>query len=579
MATDTSVLMRGHGGLPHGALVAPKIQPPPTKIVRFAQSSFATFRVVELDIVQPTFNKMQFLYGHGASAHGAPMAPGYSLESTSTLRFSDTGFVSDDGTPYPPFVASAFSINRGLTLTADALGGALSAGSISLNNVGGPLNELLQNNINDHLPVRVSAGQKQWCPVRQIWTDPKAATLTPVFAGLGKGWQPDRTTVAIDLLDATYWLTTAMPVQIYRGTGKLDGDNNVVGRAMPRVRGSVRNITPTLIDSVNYVYQVSDGPAQISALYEGGHTGIAFDSFVTDIYATPPAPGSYTVQTGTNGTWLRLGTKPVYSITADVLGQFPTGASPVNVLDILRQFLLEDLLLPAAYIDPAWGPTSMLAPWPGGWFWDGSSNITGKQAATDLLSGLGITLTPTRGGTLLPMLLLSPDKGAEVAAELTPDVITAIAADSLDSSLDPPTWRWRIGFQHNFTVQAAGASLSPQITPVQQSFVAVADRAAVWYSADIKAHWRMPNDPDVISTALARQDDAALIAKRHGALWGTRRKLWAVSLPQSYGYLFELGDFVGLQADAPGLQQRVVGVVVGEQIRATDQTVTLQILV
>lgn len=579
MVTDTSLLMRGHGGLPHGALVAPQIQPLPTKIVRFSQSNFATFRVVELDIVQPTFNKIQFLYGHGASSHGSPMAPGYSLESFSTLHFSDTGYVAADGTPYPPYVAAAFTLNRGLTLTADALGGALSAGSVSFNNVGGPLNDILQNNINDHLPVRISAGQKRWCPTRQIWIDPQPNTLTPVFAGLGKSWQPDRTTVAVDLLDATYWLTSTMPVQIYRGTGKLDGDSNVIGRAMPRMRGSVRNITPTLIDSVNYVYQVSDGPAQISALYEGGHTGIAFNGIVSDIYAAPPAPGSYTVQTGTNGTWLRLGTKPVYSITADALGQFPTGASPVNVLDILRQFLLEDLLLPAAYIDPDWGPVSALAPWPAGWFWDGSGSVTGKQAATDLLSGLSITLTPTRAGTLLPLPLLAPVAGSNVVAELTPEVITAIAADSLDSSLDPPTWRWRIGFQHNFTVQAAGASLSPQITAVQQSFVAVADRAAVWYSADVKAHWRVPNDPDVISTALSRQDDAAIIAKRHGALWGTRRRLWAVSLPQSYGYLFELGDCVGLTADAPGLQQRVIGIVVGEEIRATDQTVTLQILV
>lgn len=577
--TDTSILLRGHGGLPHGALVAPEIQPLPTKIVRFSQASFSTFRIVELDIVRPSFNKIQFLYGHGASAHGAPIAPGYSLESTSTLRFSDVGYISETGEPYPPFVASAFAINRGLTLTADALGGALSAGSISLNNVGGQLNELLQSNINDHLPVRISAGQKQFCPTRQIWTDPKSGTLTPVFAGLGKRWQPDRTTVAVDLLDATYWLTTAMPVQIYRGTGKLDGDTNVVGRSLPRVRGSVRNITPTLIDSVNYVYQVSDGPAQISALYEGGHTGIAFDSVVADIYATPPAPGSYTVQTGTNGTWFRLGTKPVYAITVDALGQFPTGASPVNVLDILRQFLLEDLLLPSAYIDPAWGPTSMLAPWPGGWFWDGSASVTGKQAVTNLLSGLGISLIPTRTGTLLPLPLLPPSAGADVVAELTPEVITAVVADTLDSSLDPPTWRWRIGFQHNFTVQAAGTSLSPQITPAQQSFVAVEDRAAVWYSADIKLHWRVPNDPDVISTALARQDDAAIIANRYGALWGTERRLWSVSLPQAYGYFFELGDFVGLTADAPGLQQRVTGVVVGEEIRATDQTVTLQILV
>lgn len=578
--TQPSVLMRAHGARPHGALVAPDIQPKLTKIVRFGQSSFSTFRTVELDIVQPATNGMQFLYGHGASSHGAPMAPGFRLEEVQTLRFSDAGFVAGDGTPYPPYVSSAFDLNRSLTLTADALGGSLSSGSITLANIGGPLNEMLTANINDHLPVRIHAGQKQWDGLRRIWTDPQADTLTPVFAGLGKGWTFDRVSAQVELLDATYWLTSAMPVAIYGGTGALDGDSNVSGRAVPRLRGRARNITATLIDSVNYVYQVSDGPASITALYEGGFAGgIAYGGRVTDLYASAPAPGTYTVQTGTNGTWFRLGTKPVYAITLDAVGLFRSGAAPTNVLDILRQFLLEDLLLPAGYIDQAWGAVSGMAPWPGGWFWDGSSSVTGKQAVTSLLSGLGITLTPTRIGTLLPIQLLAPEAGTDVVAELTPDIITALAADTLDSSLNPPTWRWRIGFQHNFTVQSAGSSQHPQITAAQQSFAAQQDRAAVWYSAETKARWRVPNDPDTISTALSRQDDAAAIAQRHGTLWGAQRRLWAVTLPHFYAWQIELGDFVGLTAPAPGLEQRALGVVVGEEVSSANQTVTLQILV
>lgn len=577
---QSNVLMRAHGARPHGALVMPDIQPRPTKIVRFGQSSFSTFRIVEMDIVEPSTNSMQFLYGHGASSHGAPMAPGFRLEILNTLRFSDAGFVASDGTPYPPYVSSAFDLNRSLTLTADALGGSLSAGGITLNNIGGPLNGMLENNVNDHLPVRIFTGQKQWDAVRKIWSDPDHDSLTPVFAGLGKSWKPDRISLQVDLLDATYWLSSTMPIAIYAGTGGLDGDSNVVGRSMPRLRGRAHNLTPVLIDSVNYVYQVSDGPGDILALYEGGYAGgISFGGYVTNIYAQAPAAGTYIVQTDRSGTWFRLGTKPVYTITVDAKGQFRSGAAPINVLDILRQFLLEDLLLPAVYIDPAWNPSSTLAPWPGGWFWDGSSGVTGKEAVTALLSGLGITLTPTRTGTLLPILLLAPVAGSNVVAELTPDIITAVTGDDLDSSLDPPTWRWRIGYAHNFTVQAAGSSLHPQITAAQQSFAAQQDRAAVWYSGQVKSRWRVPNDPDTISTALTRPDDAALVAQRHGALWGVKRKLWAISLPQIYAWQIELGDVVGITAPAPGLEQGAIGLVVGEQIQAANQTVTLQILV
>lgn len=540
----------------------------------------ATFRTVELDIVQPATGTLSQTLGHGTRAHGTLRRQTHTLESTDTIRFSDAGFVDENGMPYPPYVTDAFAIDRGLTLSADAMGGSLSAGSITLANPDGVLDSLLTTRMNDHLPVRIYTGSKVWDATRQIWTDPKNSSLLPVFAGLGKSWQPDRTTAEIALLDATYWLDGSMPVSTYGGTGKLDGDSNVAGKNMPRIRGSVCNITPVLIDSVNYVYQISDGPASITALYEGGYAGgIQFAATVADIYATSPAPGTYTVQTGSAGTWLRLGTKPVYGITVDAVGQFRSGKAPSGVLDILRQMLLEDLVMPAAYIDAGWAETSAIAAWSGGWYWDGSESVTGKQVATTLLSGLNITLVPTRTGTLLPIALAAPTTAEMPVAELNADLITEIAAASLDSSLDPPTWRWRIGWQHNFTVQTTGSNLHPQASADRQAIIAVADRAAVWWSADIKSRYRVPNDPALITTALAKQADASLIAQSHGALWGTQRRLWAVTIPQDYAWQLELGDVIGITAPAPGLQTRQLARVVSEQIRAADQTVTFQILV
>ncbi|WP_395496343.1 hypothetical protein [Acetobacter sp. KSO5] len=540
----------------------------------------ANIRTVELDIIQPAAGTPVATHGHGTRAHGTLQRKTHSLERTDTIRFSDTGYVDESGVPYPPYVTDAFALDRGLTLTADALGGSHTAGSVTLANPGGALDSILTTRINDHLPVRISTTAKQWDAVRQIWCDPPSSSLRPVFAGLGKSWRPDRTSVEIDLLDATYWLDGTMPVSVYGGTGRLDGDSNVAGKSMPRMRGSVCNVTPVLIDSVNYVYQISDGPASVSMLYEGGYPGgITFAGTVADIYADSPAPGTYTVQSGSAGTWLRLGTKPVYGITVDAVGTFRSGAAPANVLDILRQMLLEDLVLPAEYIDAGWPASSSLAPWAGGWYWDGSESVTGQQAATTLLSGLCITLVPTRTGTLLPILLTAPDPSEIPAAELNADLITDISAATLDSSLDPPTWRWRIGWQHNFTVQASGSGLHPQAPAERQAVVAVADRAAVWWSAQIKSHWRVPNDPALITTALASQADAVLVAQRHGALWGTQRRLWAVAVPQDLAWGIDLGDVVGITAPAAGLTDRQLARVVSEQIRATDQTVTFQILV
>ncbi|MFW7267545.1 hypothetical protein ACMAUO_06185 [Gluconacetobacter sp. Hr-1-5] len=537
-------------------------------------------RTVELDIVRPAGSASPATApGYGTRPHGVATSPSDALESVETLRFSDAGFV-DGEIAYPPYVSDALSVDRGLTLSADALGGARSIGAITLSNPGGALDSTILTRINDHLPVRIHAGRKRWDGARGIWVDPAASDLVPVFAGLGRGWRPDRTSVAVDLLDATYWLDNAMPVTLYGGTGKLDGDANVAGRAMPRLRGTACNLTPTLIDSVNYVYQVSDGPAAITALYEGGYPGgIAAGGTVDDLYATGPAPGTYTVQTGNNGTWFRLGTKPVYAITIDAVGQFRSGAAPTAVVDILRQVLLEDVAMPASCVDAGWPAVSAATPWPGGWYWDGSGSVTGAQAVSTLLSGLGLSLVPTRTGTLRPILLTAPSRTAQPVAALTADVITEITADSLDASLDPPTWRWRIGWQHNFTTQPAGSTLHPQIPADRQSLVAQTDRAAVWWSGDIKARWRVPNDPALITTALASAADAQVIADRHGALWGVQRRLWAVSVPQDYAWSLDLGDPVWLQAPAVGLTGGAPGIVVGEQIRSANSFVTFQILV
>lgn len=540
----------------------------------------ANIRTVELDIIQPAAGVSAVTRGHGTRAHGTLRRKTHGLESVDTIRYSDVGYVDEAGLPYPPYVTDAFALDRGLTLSADALGGAHTAGSITLANPTGDLDGILANRINDHLPVRIKTTAKRWDSARRIWCDPASGSLMPVFAGLGRSWRQGRTSVEIDLLDATYWLDATMPVSVYGGTGRLDGDSNVAGKSFPRIRGAVCNITPVLIDSVNYVYQISDAPASVSALYEGGYPGgITFSGSVADIYAQSPAPGTYTVQSGPSGTWLRLGTKPVYGITVDATGQFRSGAAPANVLDILRQMLLEDLVLPADYIDAGWPATSGLAPWAGGWFWDGSDSITGQQAVTTLLSGLCLSLVPTRTGTLLPVLLSAPEAAEAPVAEINADLITEITAASLDSSLDPPVWRWRIGWQHNFTVQSTGSNLHPQAPADRQAIVAVADRAAVWWSAQVKSHWRLPNDPAIVTTALASQADAVLVAQRHGALWGVQRRLWAVSIPQDLAWGIDLGDVIGVTAPVAGLTDRKLARVVSEQIRATDQFVTFQILV
>lgn len=535
-------------------------------------------RAVEIDLVDTLAVQVDDLPAHGSRPRGTLRRSAGSLETIETLRFSDMGYVDENHVPYVPIVTQAFDLDRGISLTSDALGGTSSFGSVTLIN-DGSLDALVTGHTNDHLPVRILSGRKQLDRTRGIWTDPPRSDLQPVFAGLGTLWQAGRRTLTIPLLGALSWLDVTMVGRIYGGTGGLDGDANVAGRAMPTLRGTACNVTPVLIDAVNYVYQVSDAPAEISALYEGGFAGgIAFGGLVSDIYARSPAPGTYQIQRGGTGTWIRLGTRPVYGITVDAVGTFPSGASPQNVLDILRTMLLEDFVLPEAYIDPQWPAQNTLAPWRAGWFWDGTETVTGQDVVRTLLSGLAISIVPTRSGTLRPVLLAAVDDLAASTLSLDADVITEIESVSLDASLSPPTWRWRMGWQHNFTVQAAGSGLHPQAPADRQALIATADRNAVWSDVSLRALWRVPNDPAPIVTALASSADAQNIADAHGRLWGVYRTLWAVTIPVELSWQVDLGDTVTLQAPVPELANGVLGVVVAEHVRGGEATATLQIL-
>lgn len=537
------------------------------------------FRAVEIDLVDTLAVRLDDRPAHGSRPHGTLSRDAGTLETIQTLRFSDLGYVDENHVPYVPIVTQAFDIDRGISLTSDALAGASSFGSVTLIN-DGSLDDYVINRTNDHLPVRILSGQKVLDRARGIWTDPVRADLKPVFAGLGTLWQPGRRTLTIPLLGALSWLDVTMAGRIYGGTGALDGDSNVSGRMMPTLRGTACNITPVLIDAVNYVYQVSDAPAEISALYEGGFSGgIAFAGVVSDLYAQSPAPGTYLIQRNVNGTWIRLGTRPVYGITVDAVGSFPSGAAPQNVLDILRAMLLEDFVFPESYLDAQWLPESDFAPWRGGWFWDGTESITGQDVVRTLLSGLGISIVSTRSGTLRPIRLSGVGDPGQASLTLTADEITEIEPVSLDTSLSPPTWRWRLGWQHNFTVQAAGSGLHPQASADRQAIIAMADRNAVWADSSLRARWRVPNDPAALVTALAFSQDAQTVANSHGQLWGKYRTLWAVTVPVEVSWQLDLGDYVFVIAPVPGLGGPSLGVIVAEHARGGEATATLQILI
>lgn len=530
------------------------------------------FHLVEIDMERAV--DVTFVRGLGTAAAGTITQLPFRISIIDTLRLSDAGYVDEASRPYPPWLTDAFAIDRRLDLSPASPSVRESWGAITIANPDGRFDALIRERVIDRMPVRIQAGFKSRDSVRQIDLDPVSGALMPMFTGLGSSWQSDRLNVQIPLREVSGWLDEViMPVGSYAGSGRFGGDTNVKGRSMPRLRGTAQNLTPVLIDAVNLVYQISDGPGVVTALYEGGFAGgIAYAGAVGDLYGAAPVPGTWQMQSSSGGLFIRLGTKPVYAITVDATGDFPSGAAPRTVLPLLRQMLIEDLTMPAQWLAGSWDDSRQA-----GWYWDGSQAVTGRQIVNTWLSGLGIRLVPSHEGTLTPLRLQIP--GGTPTRVLTADQVTALSGLALDSGLAPPPYRWRIGYAHNQTVQQGGTALHPRITAGRQSYVLQEDRVATWYLPGIKLRYRQPGDLPVIPTVLLDEDDAQSAANSHGDLWGTERHLWAVTLPRSVARGIDLGQALRLDLPAPGLREGVTGLVIGEQIRSAEASITLTVLV
>ena len=496
---------------------------------------------------------------------------------TETLRLSDSGYVNENNVVYQPLIADAFAISRQITMDPQQNPSQTSWGSITINNPAGVLSNVINTRINDHTAVSIYAGRKTVVYSTGRNVDPPSTSLTPMFSGLGRSWRPGYNTIEVDLLDATYWLATSiLNPGTYGGTGGLDGTADLTGRMKPMVRGRAKRITPVLIDATNLIYQVSNAACGIQAIYEGGWGSSITQNNpaqTTDIVNASVSSGKFITQSTNSGTYIKLGSKPVYAITLDVSGSFPSGNAASNVLDVVKQFLLEDALLPPAYIDSAWGNLSNYA-FPAGWYWDGSSSVVVQDAINTLLAGLGVRLVPTRTGTLRPFAISPGSSSLLVDA----DTIVSLSPITMADTLDPPTWRWRLGSSHCFTVTASGSGLHPQISAAEQSFITNADRISVWSSSSTRQRYRNPNDSDVVVTALESSSDAATVASRHGALWGSLRRAWVVELPKHLALRVDLGATIAVTWPVPGLSDGATAIVFGEEIQSQKTTSNLLVL-
>ena len=293
------------------------------------------FILVELDVYKPGTAVVTTSESHLSHPHLALAEFEDPLEATAKILASDLGYrkrSTDAGgiVAYPPILEQAFQVDNRINLDMSASGVGASWGTIVLSNADDQFDALAATFNCDGRNVKLLTGLKTFERTRQYHADPAYTSLVTLWTGVATPWFLSDTSLTIPIRDGTYWLERPYQNNVYGGTGTYDGTATLTGKPKPRTRGGttadpVKNVSPTLVDPVNRIYQYTDGPGTVVALFEGGATVITFASDTTNLYAGSTPAGQY--RTDNSRGLFQLGSVPVHTIIANVIGQFPVAGA------------------------------------------------------------------------------------------------------------------------------------------------------------------------------------------------------------------------------------------------------------
>jgi len=581
--------MMGHGKVLARASVRRRPRPRPG----MAAGSEPDIVVIEVETYKGGNVPITATFGHGVRPHGTlSRTPPTLLANTTKILASDIGYrtaPTDQGGPiaYPPLLTDAYQIDVGMTLDPSRTSAAAAWGSILLANPNGQFDPIIGVQNSDGRPVNILTGRTTWDSTRQYLTDPRYSDLTVLFSGLASPWSLTDDGLSIPLRDATYFLEKPLQNDLYGGTGGLDGTPDLAGKPKPMARGGasagrpIQNVTPVLIDPTNRIYQYNDNPGRVEFLYENAfaHTASGDGALqsagdTTNLYAGITPIGMY--RTDNSRGLFQLGSVPVGQITCDVVGNFTRAGQISSIFAVCSALLTEEMALPDTMIDAESfvAADQTLSGYFSGVYFSSDENWTCVQAIDSILASVGANLIPTRDGRLR-VVLLRAITNEPVVASYDASQIIFLARRPLPSTVDPPPYRFKVGYNHNYTINS---TISPLATATRQQFVRSADRYATWYDPAVLQAYRRPNDfqpmPGPLLTLNAAQD----AANQLGALWGTPRRLYDVTLPRRM-FGREIGDVVHITYPIEQLTGGQNARVVGYSLRAADATVTYTVLV
>lgn len=534
--------------------------------------------VVELDAYVAGSASPTFTLGMGTHPAGTVRLLAEALEQSVKYRASDLGYATLQTDPqgvvdFPCLLREALTVDRAFNIEPHQASVGFSWGDIIIENPDARWDAITQTHNADGRTVRVWMGVKSFDASRKLWKDPAWSTLIPVFAGAARNWFLGETELRVPVRDMAYLLERPWQSSVYTGGGAYTGTSDLTGKPVPKCRGWANNVTPVLVDPTNRIYQYTDAAGQVVALYERGKAVFTYDGDTSDLYTGSTPSGRY--RTDNSRGLFQLGAAPAGPITCDVKGSFPLAGFVEDVVDIARYVLTEEMGLDGSLLEMgAWTGLAAACPYAAG-VWTGAEVRQADDVVGYLLGSIGASLLPNRPGRLRPYRLSPPSGTSGVVTYTTAEIVSLVPVQ-LPATIDPPNYRRLVGYARNYTVQTT--DLDSTISEARRLLLSQEYSYAGWSDGDVLTTWRNPTDPPPLPTALKEEADAQAVAEDFGALWGTRRRLYDVTM-WLHPFAHDLGDDLSLVYPMDDLRGGKPGIVVSESIRSSQSTVTLRVLV
>lgn len=315
--------------------------------------------------------------------------------------------------------------------------------------------------------------------------------------------------------------TPLQPVK-YAGTNVgpvgVEGDESLKGRPKPIVYGLVSNISPPLVNSSLLIYQISDKPLAYLLCVRDGAVPLAAGvqrASLASMQSTNPGSGTYDIYTGIEGTFIRLGSSPIFNLTVDA-DEAPNEGEQSHpyIWDRIRVQRLGTAINNASR-DAAYAIDSAGV----GFYWD--SEISQNEALSEVLSSFsgyevqdlaGIwhirKMVIPSGTPTLELVQLGPT--TRMKANSRPMEKLARARPSYAPNGAPP-FRVNVKWGRNYTVMdtqsiagAVGGRLKDKFS--QEYRIASAQDLTIWDPVAKTGPWK--NAPELtIETAYQPGDD------------------------------------------------------------------------